>query len=636
MLYYTLGYVTQLHARHDEEDRVDLLRSAAYAYMEALRNAPGEMHDPTTRNLALVYAELGAANITRREVAELLWVDPGHATLYRGMLGDHFRLEGKIDEARVEYQLALQDVRADPSPLERLTKLTESGDSAATELLEALTPGVEDRFPEIAGEAYRALIHATYSRDSTRARTALARWIDLRAQQRSLNDSSLAELPADWRDPQLEALRAFARSPDQLPNPQNGWMSTSANRNALARAGLAFGLLRIEDGAHEQAESYWRAARNLADPRSAVAFDLARELASLYFQRPRLDPDKSKFSDLERELFSATMDNTLSGDALVAQQRLYATLGLIYAGRRIWSGGAEPRRSANYQLERAISVASMRERRERIYQPLPTIRARYAEGLAATGDTARAKNSYLAAARAYLDVDDVNGALEMLGRVAGGDTLPAVLAVRQLLTRRFGDDGPACDSVPAAAVSEMIAVPDAEVASSIEGFVRRQRFRLLADCAARTSDTLSARYAADAVALALWGVPGGMLFADASDLLRFDLVKDMVRQRFGLRPRGVVVTTDQPSDSSTVPTIAVNEKPLYFVLDRGSVLAARLGSVLPASLGSSRVRIERRGVVLSGDPQDPFLAEIAAKVRLMPGVTELRFEKVSMDNVPTS
>jgi hypothetical protein len=628
VLQYTLGYVAQLHANEPDANRFALLTSSVAYYKASLREEldrrSDDVHEPTLQNLRLVFAALGPDQITRREVADVLWIDPAHAAQYHTLLGDHYFSEGKLDSARAEYRTALASTRTDPVPLARLTSLAEGGDAHAVELLAALTPGVEDRFAAAAGAAYRAVLQATYATDSARASDALTRWVNVRAMQRSLGEDALAELPEGWSDPALRSLRAFIDSPEMVLGPDDPWRATRDRRYALAHAGLALGFRRIETGAHQAAEQYWTSSRSWVEPGSRVWIDLSRELASLYASRPALDLDHAKFMRLEAELFAATAGEP-SREQLAARQRLHTALGFIYAERGAWSDTAEPRRGALFQLEQALSMARAREATERVYQPLPGIRAARAAGLMRI-DTASASAAYLEAARAHLDVDDAEGARAMLAHATRGGAAPAAEEVRSVLERRFGAGSPRCDLVPRPDTAGRPHLPQESVDAATRGFVGRQEFRLLADCAASAADTVASRYAADALALALWGEPRGMRFADASDLGRFDLVKDLVRERFGLRARPVQVLEEPPRDSLAVPTFVLNETPRYLVLDRGTLLAARLAAMLPVSIGRSRVRIERSGLVIRGAETDPLAAELAARLRAVEGVREIRFD----------
>jgi tetratricopeptide (TPR) repeat protein len=622
MLYYGLGYIAQLQA-DAAGDPVDLLRQARAAYVASLSASRGGVHRPTLENLALVYGRLGPGNVVRSEIDDMLWLDPARAAQYRTLLGDHYRLAGKPDSASLHYMLALQEANAEPLALATLTGLALQGDSTAVRLLERLLPSVEEHFLEHSADAYRALITTRFAGDSAAAAEALARWVDLRARNGSFSEDRLGELPPEWHGDMVDALRAFVESPGRVPTPQSGWMSSPGRRSSFARAALALGARKLEAGAPEEAEQYWRSGWEIAVPASPVALDLTRELAALYVQRPRQDPGSAKLEALETALFSWGED-AMGTEDLAARQRFHSTLGMIYADRGQWESGAARSRGAVYHLERALATAAQREGRERFHQPLPALRARLAEGYAATGDTARITAAYVDGVRAHLDTDDVEGARTLLGRLVPRDSAASALLQRVVETRAESE-GPRCDTPRAAAFTSGAGLPDAASTAEAE-FLVRQRFKVAADCALTSTDTLQARFAATALALALWERPGGAKLA-LGDLSRLDRTKDLVRERFGLGPRGVLVYVWQPRDSaSSVPTVSLHDQPRYLVLDRGSALAARLGSVLPAGIDGTQVRIERRGILLIGDAADPRIRELADTLRALEEVREVRIE----------
>jgi tetratricopeptide (TPR) repeat protein len=498
-----LGSLLQRQAAADRPNAEALTREAVGYYDRALREDPNQRD--ALYGKALAYRALGPQEGQESFFAEAVGRDSSRLAVYSSFQGDYYASIRRWPAAVAAYRRALE---ADPDDdgargglVEALSAL---GPSTATDLLRH---GREWslRYPGSAASAYGAALVSAFGSGTRVDNIADQAYLGLVSAQTRTGRTPWTlppGVPGDWSPPQ--ELRAFMDNP--IPATVPWWSSTIDRRRVLARAALSQGRQALSDGKLEAAERVWQGAATAVEPTSSASLDLQRELAVLYFQQPALDPDGHKFDKLEHDIFAGKMGALAAGD-LEAAQRYHTTLGLIYAERGVWRSD-QYARNAERQLAWALDKAEERERMEGFYQPLAELRLLLAQGLGPLG-----KRQYAAAMNAFLDTDELaaaNSAAESAGIQS------EVLIMRSRLAR--GGPGAASACVPEG-LARLGALED-------RGFATRQRFKILADCAALRTAGNPRVHAIDAFRLV---ETSQMTLVGMADVARLERVVTMIR-----------------------------------------------------------------------------------------------------------
>jgi outer membrane protein OmpA-like peptidoglycan-associated protein len=218
-----------------------------------------------------------------------------------------------------------------------------------------------------------------------------------------------------------------------------------------------------------------------------VPLELVTELAWLQFRYPNLDPTGTKFKLFIDLLFKGKAEAYRARD-LRAIQRHHTVLGEIFAAKGIWQSDWAD--NAIFQLSHAIDVAERRQQDEGLYQPLPGLKARLAEGYDIVGKPDLAQITAIDAAQAYLDSDRLDKASAWLKRArptaapanerARIDTLQEILVYRQAIEGAVlaADEGGETDGVLTA---ERIERGIQNLPGLPADFLVRQQFKIDAD-----------------------------------------------------------------------------------------------------------------------------------------------------------
>jgi hypothetical protein len=399
----------------------------------------------------------------------------------------------------------------------------------------------------------------------------------------------------DW--PPLLEMERFLRSAD--PDSAPWWLNAPDRRHALAHAALLRGSAEAARRNLQLAERFWSAGIIVGEHGSATVADIQRELALLYTREPTLDPGGSRFARLENEIFEEKSEALISRD-LEAAQRFHQTLALIYAQRGIWQ--SESARNAITQLTWALRAADERAREGTFFQPLPEVHELLAVGFDSVGNRRDAAREAEAAVRAYLDVDDIEGAKRTaatLERLGGSRLLEPL---KQVITLRTNT---ACEAAPERRIA----------GTGPADFVRRQRFKVNADCTAADARAGRARAiaaydAADTANFTLMGI---------ADVRRLERVMALILDPAGIEYRPARIESGLPMDGRPLPVSMPSETSARWLkLERDDVIAVTVVRMLgPQS--RSRVRVRNGDVTVDGVD-----ADLVARLRTIPGVKTVR------------
>jgi tetratricopeptide (TPR) repeat protein len=596
---YTLGYAYERLSdiAVPPDLRAKYERSAADWYEKALRVQP--RHVATLDNLARLAQAGGNRTRAIALLAAAAEADPAQRAGYSQRIGDLYRGMGRRAEALAAYEAAAGASADSEAALRRIVELTASEAPGVlmqrAEVWEATHPGV-------AGLAYEAIMRATYAADTKLAERALVAWLDLLARREAVSPGIVVRLPPEWSSPAVAELRRFLSDPWTF-EASDGWWSqlvaeSALRPEALSHAGLAMGRdVLARGGGAESAERCWRVALRLAPRDSPSQLDLQAQLATLYHQRPDLDPDGSKTAALIDVLFEGKSAVIVRQDD-AATERYHTTLGLILAEL----GRFGPRSrvdSALFQLEHARDVSQAVQSSSGRLRPLPEIERLLAKGYEVEGLRDDAAQAALRATRAYLDVDDVRRATKMLDDarrlgIALADDHP--LAVLSRLRAGLSSRG-APDAALAAQAGAWSAATSADLPAD---FVDRQRFKLLSDVArARPSDTLAA---ARALTLA---AEKRLPLLSAGDVLRAEAASRIVAEAFGFELGRAGQARDSPSAALQV---SLGSTATELALPPQALLAARVAVQADTAWGATKLRLQGKKLIL--EPHDLSAAEI--------------------------
>lgn len=559
LIYFSLGYLLQSEAASTPEQQALLDR--ATGYYRRVEQEAAQAADPTeaarlvadaTYNLSMLYRELGADASQEAHFRSAPDRDPGRRALHYTYLGDFHAQLQQWPQAVNAYRTASRDDPDGDAPRQGLVDAYRASGTPADADMLTLAREWEPRFPELAAHAYAAIIQRTYQAAPAAAEQALVRYVWVQASGQGVTDLAISRLPPDWRA--TRELEAYVQRPDSAPDRSSWWRGTEERARALARVGHAAGLRRVSAGAPADAERYWSAALGIVDAQTRESLDLKRELALLFFRHRDLDPDGAHFDRLEQTLFREKGGALAARDAEAAQ-RYHTVLGLIYAERNVWRSSATAR-NAITQLNWALETAALRDSTDGFRQPLPELRALLAAGYDSIGNTSAARAQYRAAALAFLDTDDLEGAASALPKAGTG---AAVAPLRALLDHRAQLRAAGRGSTTAATLCASGRMEQAlrGLARDDRTFVARQRFKLLVDCAEAGPAGRRAELAAEALVLV---ADSGVVLVGTGDVLRLENAAAAIRTRavvpefdahvdFAPRARGTAVRVGLTSDT---------------------------------------------------------------------------------------
>lgn len=612
-----LGYLSQRQAELDPKQQSGLLRRSAEWYGQALKEDPAD--GAALTNLTQAFRALGADDDLLRLLPSAMERDPSNAGFYARVLGDLHRSRGAWPEALSAYRQAVAAAPDNETARRRLVEVYRQLPADSARGLFALVSGSGDweaRFPDAAARAYEVVVDALARHDRRIAVTACLRWVNVLADARLLTTGRLNVLAESWLTAELRQLARFL-SDSLHPMPGGSIWTTPEGREAVGRAALAAGRQQRSAGDAVGAEALWQAGMRAARYHEPVSLDLALETAALYQQRPALDPNGGKFREIEERLISEKGTAIYRADS-VAIQRFHTVLGLLYSQRGKWGSSGEPF-SAVYQLERALRMARARDSVGGFYQPLPQLRAFLAQAYDTTGRPAR--DAYLDAAKAYLDADALDDARRMLDRRQAGRPAsdPPADALASLIVQRAAA-GAAPERPPQGACE---ATANRSVASPNAGglgaaFLKRQRFKLLADCVLAGPAPVRPEDAARVLTVA---ADDNVPLVGAGDLVRLQRSQAAVL-------RLVRVPTDpggrdakQPSRSTDLRLLMPSTvRPTVIPVSPDLLIGARVAVQVGADPAVRDIRVRAGEVTVTSDVSDAERASLQAKIRGVGGV----------------
>lgn len=616
-----LGYLHQRQVQFEPDRESSLLTRAVEHYRGALVEGSGST---SFSNLALAYRDLGREDDVQRLLQTAIAQDAPRAGRYLVMLAESQERQADWAGARTSYARAIATAPNDEIPRRRLVEVYRHLPVDSTINLFHVAAEWETLFPEAAARAYEFVVTQLSSRERFTAIQACLRWVRLLSETQLLTAERLDAIGSSWLSAEMGALKAFIRSDSVIPRGVF-WRSTDQGE-ALGRAALALGRRQLTANDPAGAERYFTAGIKAASNAAPVSLDLVVEVAALYARHAPQDTGGLKLSRLEDSLFFGKSEAYQRADQ-EAIQELHTVLGLLYARRGLWESrpGTSPWRNAVFQLDRALQTARGRDAASGSYQALPELRAYLAQGYEETGRATEARRAYVDAARAYLDVDRLTDATRMLARssVAAAPD-PQQRALEQLIRARAttGKDSvrPTADLCRAAA--ERTTQP-AAAAGFDAGFLKRQQFKLLADCVLAGPAAVRPQ---DAAQVYRTVVNEKVPLTGVDDLIRVRRMEESIKGRVSLqstpqrpdlnssklRAAGPALQLQMPSESRAT----------YITVDPDILRGADVLQHLDTDAGTSDIRIQQGAVIVGTSNSDPAArARIQQKLRSTPNVT---------------
>ncbi len=597
-LFRALGYLCQRQAGSDPARATELLASAADFYNRALRESPAD--GATLRNLALVYRSLGRDTDLQRTLSRGLRTDSAHAAFYNLLWGDVLADGGAPGRAIEAYRRAIAAAPDDEAARRHLVEAYRDlpADSALNLYrLVAASPDWEAQFPDASARAYEVVLAKLSRANEDAAQRACIRWVVVLSDAQLLSVERLDAVRESWLVPAIASFKVFLT--DAKRPPRDPIWQVREGRDAVGHAALALGRERLTTADTLGAELYWQVGMAMTEgpPQTPVFLDLAMETAALY-QRYRLDSGGVKFARLEGALFDAKgrAYDVADKDAI---QQLHTVLGVIYARRGIWDSHT-PWHNAFFQLAHALSTAHERDSLNGSYQPLPQLRELLADGYREKGRAQEAAATYLSAAQAYLDADDVGAASRILeSRVSPGpESSSRFSALRQFVSARAarGPGGGERPTIDACDRTAQDAVRMGQSARLDDGFLKRQRFKLVADCVLTGPEPVRP---ADAARVFRMVTDDKVPLVGAGDLVRLQRSEAAVNQLLHLptesRPNRY---TPSPSRAATIVPVQLSSdaRPRYIPVSADALLGVKVVEQLGAEPAVRGVQV-RKGQV---------------------------------------
>ncbi len=645
LVLYSQGYLAQREALRRPDAAAALLATAADRYAAVLAVAPA--HEATLKNLALVDLGLDRTDAAEAVLKTAVAADrsgTGRAALQLGQL---YRDTGRFDEALAAFESAGAAAPTDPAPREAIVALYATVPERAPALMDKLVAW-EPVFPAVADTGYRQIL--AQAPQTELGERAVVNWVSLVARQGWVSPSTFAGLPMAWA-PVAEAARFVADPETAIPG-GGWWGSRPLRRSVLAQLSLVAATAPAAQADPRRALRRLQVGLQVCPGYEEYQYDLqmkaawptrmelARATLSLLSRQPELDPGEKLQRWLILELFQGKAGAYRSQD-LAAMQRFHTTLGRWYAARGEWSpdthagygGGSASSTNALFQLEQAIADAGQRAARGEPYQPLQLEKALLATGYEKVGKPAQARSTYLDAAAAFLDTDDLDAARDALqaarrlGATPGGtgdgataDLLQRIVATRQAL---------AADSVP----------PDFETLAGQRwldqpltlSVAPRQRFKTLADLALRAREDGQAELAVARAGLAFETSLSLKSLVGTADLVRLQQVQALTTARANLGERGTAQVTPVRAAAEGgkawglyVPAASQSN---YVVVGSDALLAGQIDARIRASAALagkvSGFKVEAGKVDLYIPAADDAAAKAAHQLTDLQGVRSL-------------
>jgi len=640
LVQYSQGYLFEKQSRQDSANSNALLASAEQRYLAVLADAP--QHEPTLKNLALIYKETGRGADAERLLQRAVEADRSGTGRAAMLLGQIYRDAGNIDAALSSYDRAAATNPADTSAPMAIVALYADG---PTEKLPALLPRLAEwapTLPSVAEEGYRRILVRVP--ETPTAEQALLPWVALISRQGWISAPRVASLPKGWAP--LDDLNRYVQTPEVQPSGSSWWMQRNLRRSVLAQVALAAGqapearadprraLQRFEIGMRfaPQYEDYqFQPELKEAWP---TRMELARAMLSLLSRQPTLDPEGRRQRDLINELFAGKA-GAYKSDDLVAMQRFHTAIGRWYAEHGEWAGTGIT--NARFQLESAIGSAEQREKRGEPYQPLQEEKNMLAGGYEKLGESSKARSAYLRAAAAYLDTDQLDLARTALTNserisspplsaeeAAQATVLKQVLATRESLSEEAAPEG--FERQPGQRwLASAAQVP----------FLKRQRFKTLSDLALQSSTPDRAATSARRASAAFTSSLGLDSLVGTADLIRLEKVKTLALAQAYIfdnsTPVGGARPKVEPGAKAWQLHIPSENRPLYVKFSADAVLAGRVAAAVrnDPELTSNVVRYTvDAGTVKAYVPNKDALATVQQQLGRVDGVAAVRASSI--------
>jgi tetratricopeptide (TPR) repeat protein len=645
VLRFTLGTLTEYHAEAEPAERARWLGRAIAQYEAILAEASD--HAPTLHALATVYVRLGDAARAEAVLVDAVRRHPEQDGL-AVLLGDHYLKARRWEDGLGAFALAAARNSTAELPRRRMVQChVELLPQKLAQFRKTLRE-LEPTFPAAAEGGYRALIARLQPTDRPSAEAALLRLVSVLAASRRLTPSSLDGLPPTW--PPVAELRTYLETPDRAPV-TSWWRNPLERRHGLSEAALALGHQAALEGDAPGAAARWEVGRRISPEYDDYVFgslrgfpvvrlDLQTALALHYFKFPSLDPGERKFNDVVQDLFRSKAGAYAAGD-LAGIQRHHIVLGTIFAQKKAW-GRPDQIDGALFQLDRALRAAAERDRREGTFQPLPEVRALFAEALQATGNRVQARVVAVDAGQSYLDTDGLPEAGRLLLKARGltQESQPPqqarITELQAILETR---------EVIAGATGARLDPSSAEYAFKADGphgwlfgrampavatdFLGRQRFKALSDLADRARAE-GRPGIADGLALRAFkiAVQDVRALTGANDLVRIERVRKHATQQkvVDFRP----LTLDRvraagapppgtPPGKRWILTDAPGGQPAYVRVEREDLVAAQVVGEFSGEPAAERpdFRVSNGQVVLPAGAQAD---RVKGRIEGLPGV----------------
>jgi tetratricopeptide (TPR) repeat protein len=530
-LKYTLGYVLERQAAADIENREKLYADSAAVYRAALRDIPN--HGPTLHALAMLLVREGKSQQALKFLSRAIEYDKGRAGYYLLASGEIHQQEKRWAEALADFQEAAGLLPDQAAPRRQMVDTLEELPFEQLEQMLEVIGTWEESFPDVARKAYEAIIRgACESRGPLADRTMMS-WATMMADNDWISSGSLSFLSSGCMDAARAGMLAYLAAPIERPAQSNWWMSGLDRKLILTRVAWALGNRELSSSRPETAEKIWALANSFCELPSN---QLVADLAVLYSNhRAALDPTGSKRKRLLSRTYQGKSQAYRKGD-MESIERYHTILAIIFSSEEKW-GNSHNSMTAIFQLEHALKTAQRRDQKIGSYRPQAGLKKRLADGLKATNRADEAREMYLDATMAYLDIDDLRSAEKMLAEGWSGATaetknkavqLRSLMGYRQTLAAGQLDDAVVEDLYRRNQEQLLGTDPDGGLDP---GFLQRQQFKVLADIADQSTDETSLDCASRAFNLA---ATGQTTLTGVRDLMRLEKVRDEVTSSVGV------------------------------------------------------------------------------------------------------
>lgn len=642
---FALGAFAEQRAGAEPADRQRWLGSAVARYQRVLAESPA--HAPTLARLSRLHAQQGDRAKAEALLDDALRRFPDQEPIAL-LLGDLHRDAKSWDAAISAYRVAVDRHPTSDPPRRRLVEAYAALLPARLDEFRRVLAELERGFPAVTEVGHRAIIERLHVTNPAAAEASLVQLVGVLAAMRRLSAQSLDTLPSGWIPPAVTHLRAYLAAPQQRPAP-GWWLDRIERRHVLAAAGLALGHQVLIEPDPAGAAARWETAERFAPEYEAYSYpplkglsvvrlDLETALALHYFKFPSLDPGEGKFNRAINRIFQSKA-GAYQLDDLEGIQRHHTILGVIFAQKGVWRANHFAL-NAIFQLDNALKTAARRDTKDGAYQPLPELRALLARGYQTTGDTAKARTTYLAATRAYLDTDAIEPAGRMLQSARAlpegasserelAAQLERVLGTRADVARASGRRlDPAAAEYAFRPAGRHAWLYGGALPALAPEFLDRQRFKTLSDLAVRVDEAGHAPAATELAARAFrTAIENVKHFTGSADVVRIQKIRPSATQQRVLDRKPLVLgsfTGGAPAGAKTWRlTDPLTLRPTQVRLDGDDVLAARIVRELradPALQSADYVVKGGQVTVREGSRTE----EVKSRIEKLPGVDAVR------------